>query len=1274
MKKFANFVCKNKIFILILSIVLLIPSIFGYVTTKINYDILVYLPSDIETLKGENILTDDFNMGAFSIVVVDNKSDKQLMELEDKFKSINGVKNVVSINDIIGTTIPLEILPNDIRSKVSNGSSKLVLVTFYNSTSDDITLSAVESMRNIADENIKIGGMSAMVLDTKELFNSEMLLYVIIAVILCIIVLELSLDSYLVPILLMINIGFSILLNMGSNIIFGEISYITKAIAAVLQLGVTTDFSIFLYHKYEKAKENNDNFTAMSNAICETFTSVFGSSFTTVAGFLALCTMNLTLGVDIGLVMAKGVLIGVICVLTLFPSLLLVFDKLILKTKHKKLLPKFNMTKNFVVKHYKLIFIIFLILLFPSYLAQNKTNVYYKLDESIPDDYGYSIATKTLKDDYKMVTQEIVLLSTNTDNYTTSKLVNEIKNVKGISLVINPSSLSEYGITENMIPENIKKIYQTDKYKMIIIASDYDIATNELNNQVEEINKIIKKYDKDAILAGEGPLMKDLVTTTDEDFHNVNYTSVFVIFIIMMIVLKSISLPFLLVITIEEAIFINMGIPYFTGTSIPFIASVVIGTIQLGATIDYAILMTTKYLEERKSGKDKINSIKTTLDSSINSIFVSAMCFFAATIGVGIVSKIDMIGSLCTLIARGAIISMIIVIFVLPSILLIFDKLICKTTILKGEKMKKSNIKKNIKKVSLSLLVSMLFINTVPVYALTKDETVYAKLENTGKVEKIIVNEHLINDDNLETISDLSNLKDILNINGNETYNINENNIIWSSNKNDIFYQGTIDQELPISLDIKYYLNNEEKSVDEIIGKSGKVKIDLKYINNDIHKVKVNGKYENLYTPFVVTVATIIDSNNNYNISINNGKVINNGEDNIVVGLISPGLYESLKLDDLKGFDTISLSFETTNFELSSIYSIITPKLIDSNDLEVFDKLDSLNKNVNELNNKMDEIESATTSLVKGSKLINDNMSLIHKNLNIVYNKLGDLESGSNKLSAGINQLISKLNQVSSSIELPDSKKIDELNYLVKSNTKAIESINALNNTIKNNYDKYNLNKFSIDEIMKFTSDTYLNFNLKLSDKEVSDMNIKLSSIKTNYETNLNMVNLLNNNNKAIDETLKSLNAINNLKPVVNTLKDSLTKLQNGANTLNSGISQIRSGVGNLNDKFSQLLNGTNNLYDGMNKLQQGVSKYNKEGIKTLNSYSNKLNSVGKKMDALIKLGEEYNTFTMKNDDCEGKTKFVMVIDSIKNIKEETNVEPVVEKEGLWTRIKNLFK
>ena len=682
MQKFSNFVVKNKMMILLISLLMLIPSIIGYAGTKTNYDILVYLPSDIETLKGQEILKDDFAMGAFSVSLVDNNvSEKKLIELENKIRDIDCVTNVASISDITGTTIPIEMIPKKLLDHIANDDSKLLLITFKTGTSDEETTDAIKEIETLSSD-IKVGGMSAMSLDMRRLVESQTFAYVAVAVVFCLIVLMLSLDSYIVPLLLLGNIGLSILFNMGSNIMFGEISYITKAIAAVLQLGVTTDFSIFLYHKYEAAKKNKKtNDAAMSEAINETMVSVVGSSLTTIAGFLALCTMKFELGKDIGLVMAKGVIFGVLTVLTVYPSLLLIFDKLIQKTKHKALIPEFKFVKPIVMKGYKWIFIVFLILILPAYLSQKNTEVYYKLDTSIPDDYNYSIVSKKLKEEYGLISQSMILIDSNIENSKINKMLDEINGIDGIESVISSNLFNKYGISNDILPSKIKNMLETDKYKLILVNSKYEIATDELNEQISKLNTIIKKYDNNAILAGEGPLMNDLVEITAIDFRNVNYVSIGVIFIIMFFVLKSLSLPILLVISIEFAIFINMGVPYWHGTSMPFVSSIVIGTIQLGATIDYAILLTTKYLEERKNGKDKEKAVEEALISSVSSIFVSAMCFFAATFAVFAISKIDMIGSLCLLMSRGAIISMLVVMFVVPSVLLMFDKIITKTTL-----------------------------------------------------------------------------------------------------------------------------------------------------------------------------------------------------------------------------------------------------------------------------------------------------------------------------------------------------------------------------------------------------------------------------------------------------------------------------------------------------------------------------------------------------------------------------------------------------------------
>jgi hypothetical protein len=682
MKKISDFICRHRWAIVILSVLLLIPAALGYFATKVNYDLLVYLPSDIETLEGQEILTEEFGMGAFSVAVVEDMPQKELLQLEAEIREVESVKQVLSIADVTGTAIPIDFLPSAVREKVTHDGAQLMIITFTEGTSDERTLAAVEEIREIAGEKCLLGGMSAMVLDTKNLFNNETLLYVTIAVGLSLLVLVLFLDSFLVPFLLIGSIGVALAFNMGTNILLGEISYITQAISAVLQLGVTMDFSIFLYHKYEAAKKNKkDRLKAMSQAIQETAASVVGSSLTTFAGFLALCTMSLTLGFDIGIVMAKGVLLGLVCAITLFPALLLVCDKWVEKTRHKALLPEFTHVKSFVLKYRKAILAGFLILLVPAYVIYNKVEVYYKLDSSIPEDYGYTQAMTALREDFGMESQMMVLARNTTSAANLKAMSSEIAKLDGVSEVLDSTTLSDYGLSAEMLNSEVRSMLETENYSAMLVLSDYGIATDELNEQISKMNEIVDKYDEGAIVAGEGPLMKDLVEIADRDFASVNITSIAVIFVIMAIVLKSVSLPVLLMAAIEFAIFLNMGVSFLTGTEIPFIASIVIGTIQLGATIDYAILLTTKYMEERKAGLAKKEAAQAALDGSIQSIFVSGMCFFAATIGVGLFSQIDMIGTLCTLIARGAIISMVVVVLVIPALLVACDKLIMKTTL-----------------------------------------------------------------------------------------------------------------------------------------------------------------------------------------------------------------------------------------------------------------------------------------------------------------------------------------------------------------------------------------------------------------------------------------------------------------------------------------------------------------------------------------------------------------------------------------------------------------
>jgi hypothetical protein len=621
-------------------------------------------------------------MGGFSIIVLEDMKNKEIEKLTNQIKELENVEKVISMADVIGTNIPVEMIPDEIKGKAYKDGSTLMLVTFKEAISSDQTMETVQKLREMTDQRCKISGMTATLLDTRDLANSEIAIYVIIAVLLCLLVLEIALDSYAIPVILLLNIGIAILFNMGTNIFLGEISYITKAISAVLQLGVTMDFAIFLYHSYksqlEKTSNNNE---AMKVAIQKTFSSVLGSSLTTIAGFLALCSMNLTLGKDIGIVMAKGVLFGVISVITILPAMILQFNKLIEKTKHKEIFPKFKHIKDFNIKHYKLIALIFVIILPIAIYTYNHTEVYYKLDESLPESLASIQANNELKDKFGLTSEAMILVDKNLEDYKINEMLEKIEEIEGVDFTLSYSKIGVI-LPKEVLSEDIKEIFTSENYQMILVSSKYEIASNELNSQINKINEIVKQYDEKGMFVGEGPLMKDLVEISNHDFNSVNTFSIGIIFIIMICVLGSISLPVILICVIEFAIFINMGIPFLTNTSIPFIASIVIGTIQLGATIDYAILITTKYLRMRKEeGKTKKEAVGEALESSISSIIVSGLCFFGATFGVGAYSKIEMIGSLCTLMSRGAIISVVVVITVLPAFLMIFDKLICKTTL-----------------------------------------------------------------------------------------------------------------------------------------------------------------------------------------------------------------------------------------------------------------------------------------------------------------------------------------------------------------------------------------------------------------------------------------------------------------------------------------------------------------------------------------------------------------------------------------------------------------
>ena len=682
MVNFGKKVVKYRVLILILGVLLLIPSVFGYLNTRVNYDVLTYLPDNIETMKGQDILVNDFGTGAFSMFIVDGMEEKDVAELKEKIEKVDHVANVIWYDSIADISVPMSMLPDDIYDVFNSDTGTMMAIFFDEGTSSDGTMDAIAQIRKIAGKQCFLSGMSAVVTDTKNLAEKETPVYVLIAVILAVIVLGLTMESFFVPLLFMLSIGMAIIYNLGSNYFMGEISYITKALVAVLQLGVTLDYSIFLMHSYEEqqVRYDGDKKRAMAHAISQTFSSVMGSSITTIAGFIALCFMSFTLGLDIGIVMVKGVIFGVIACVTILPSMILCCDKIIEKTKHKPFLPDIGRISDKVTKRYLVYVVLFLLFLFPAIYGNNHTAVYYNLDETLPKDLPSIIANEKLKEDYDMNTTHMILLDSSVSSTDVNKMIKEMDKVDGVKWALGLDSLVGPSVPSDMIPESVSSMLKNDKYQLLLVNSEYKVASDEVNAQIKALNKILHKYDKTGMLIGEGPLTADLIDITDQDFKTVSAVSIGIIFVIILVLFKSISLPVILVGVIEFAIFVNMGIPYYTGTKLPFVASIVIGTIQLGSTVDYAILMTTRYKRERNHGANKHDAITTAHRVSAQSIMVSALSFFAATIGVGLYSNIDMISSLCILMARGALISMVVVIFVLPSMFMVFDKVIVKTS------------------------------------------------------------------------------------------------------------------------------------------------------------------------------------------------------------------------------------------------------------------------------------------------------------------------------------------------------------------------------------------------------------------------------------------------------------------------------------------------------------------------------------------------------------------------------------------------------------------
>ena len=680
--KLGEWIAKQRLLILLIGILLLIPSVIGIVKTRVNYDLLSYLPDTLETVKGQDVMVDEFGTGAFAMCVIDGMPMKEVQKMADEFKQIDHVKDVLWYGEVMDISVPTQLLPDNLRKKFFDGEAQLMVVFYDGTTSSDESMGALTEMRRIVDKRCFIGGMTGIVTDIKDLCMQELPVYVVIAAILSFIILLLATESYIVPIFFLLGIGISILYNLGSNFFLGSISYVTQALTAVLQLAVTTDYSIFLLESYEENKEHypEDREKAMGLAISRTFRSIVGSSVTTVAGFLALCVMTFALGKDIGIVMSKGVLLGVVCCVTILPSMILVFDKQIEKTSHKRIIPSLDKISDFIIRHYRVWVLVLLVMAAPALYGSKNVSVYYNIAQSLPDDILSNIANKKLQDTFHMNATHVILLDKDLDGKTKREIMSEVEKLEGVKSTVSVSSLIGPLFPKEMIPRDILKMLESDEHEMGLVVSEYEPATHEVNDQIAKINSIVKTKDPGALVIGEAPMMKDLEDTTNVDLKRVNFLSMAAIFIIILLVFKSISLPFLLVLIIEFAINVNMAVPYYQHISLAFVASIVIGTIQLGATVDYAILMTSRYLAERMAGRTKMESVSIAHKACILSIITSGMSFFVATFGVSAYSRVDMIGSICTLLARGALVSMASVILLMPAMFIIFDGLIIRTT------------------------------------------------------------------------------------------------------------------------------------------------------------------------------------------------------------------------------------------------------------------------------------------------------------------------------------------------------------------------------------------------------------------------------------------------------------------------------------------------------------------------------------------------------------------------------------------------------------------
>ena len=1180
MYQFGKWIAKHRILVLLISVLLLIPSAYAYMNLHVNYDILYYLPSDIETMQGQEILQKDFGKGAYAMFVAEDMTDAQASALKSEIEHVDHVANVIWYDSILDPRVPSKIIPDELYDRFHSENATLMAIFFDTGTSDDETMDAIDTIREVAGERCFLNSMSAIVTDTKHLVEKELFWYVLIAVVMSSIVLALTMDSFLSPVLFLLNIGMAIIYNMGTNFIQGEISFVTMSLAAVLQLAVTMDYAIFLWNAYrEQTVIHGDKEDAMAYAIVQTIGSVSGSSLTTIAGFAALCFMSFTLGMDLGIVMAKGVLLGVITCITVLPAMILVSDRAIQKTAHKPLTIRGDVLSRFVVKHNKVFLLVMILLWIPALIGYQKMDVYYQLDKSLPSYLPSVEAKEAMQENFDMSTIHLILASEDLPAKETKEMLSEMKQVDGVTFALSADSLIGSRIPDGFIPDEITKELSSGGRQLMLLGTKYEVASDEVNAQVGALETILKRYDPTAMLIGEAPGTRDLIRITDIDFKMVSAVSIGAIFLIILFVLHSPILPVILVLVIELAIYINLGVSGYTGESLPFVASIVIGTIQLGATVDYAILMTERYLKERDDGKEKTEATVTALSTSLPSILTSALGFFAATIGVGIYSDVDMIGSLCRLMARGALISMASVLFLLPSFFLLFDGAIMKTRWAVPGKKKGESIMKTMKK-TLSLIMTALLIaaslagcsaeksvssesaakaaeevkevtraadeaNRMHSNSEGKEETVYVVADAAGHPEETIVSTWLKNPDGSKELSDTTSLTDIENVKGDETYTVNENgSITWDANGNDIYYQGSSDKELPVSTTITYTLDGKKADPDELAGANGHLTIEFSYENKTGEKKEVNGKTVTLYQPFLVISGLMLDGDHASNISVSNGRVVNTGDQNLIFGMAMPGLRESLAIDTMKdrNGDAISLSIpdkvivdaDVTDFELLTSVTVITNDFMKDLDFADMDSID-------DLTDAVEELKDASQQLVAGTGELYDGISKLSDGSTELTGGIAQLDSGANKLRDGASSLKDGTRQISDGAGSLYSGTVDLANGAGQvSNGAGDLKVGA--------------------DALRSGSSALADGAGTLSEK-MNDLNTGMSSIR---------------------------NGANALDNGIGTLRSSIGDLPEGTNALYQGSVLVGSAL--KNEKGESIYSGAKAIEDGAGSLSQGLT------------------------------------------------------------------------------------